>query len=174
MGSMHQADLLTDAARRPVDSAKAVLADISAETLHAMPGGSNSIAWLVWHAARQQDAQISHLSGEAQVWEAGWEERLGVARGADDIGFGDTPEEVAALRIVEPSELLAYLEAVVSAVVAYVIPLDAAALGEVVDHNWDPPVTRGVRVISTIDDAVAHVAQAAYARGVVEGWRVGY
>ena len=24
------------------------------------------------------------------------------------------------------------------------------------------------------DDAVAHVAQAAYARGVVEDWRVGY
>ncbi|HNV11243.1 MAG TPA: DUF664 domain-containing protein [Propionibacteriaceae bacterium] len=44
----------------------------------------------------------------------------------------------------------------------------------VIDTRWDPPVTRGVRLVSVIDDAVAHVGQAAYARGVVEGWSIGY
>lgn len=174
MGSMDQRDLLTDATRRPVESARAVLSDVSAETLHAMPGGGNSVAWLIWHAARQQDAQIAHLKAAPQVWDAGWAGRLGVARGADEIGFGDSAEEVASLRIADPAELLAYLEAVVEAAVAYLSGLDAADLDFVVDTNWTPPVTRGVRIVSTIDDAVAHVAQAAYARGVVEGWRVGY
>lgn len=171
---MHQRELLTDAARRPLESARAVLTDISQETLHAMPGGGNSIAWLVWHAARQQDSQIAHLRGEPQVWEDGWASRLGVSRGPGDIGFGDSPDEVAELRIADPAQLLAYLEAVFDAVAAYVGALSEGDLDDVVDTNWTPHVTRGVRIISTIDDAVAHVAQAAYARGVVEGWRVGY
>lgn len=171
---MDQRDLLTDAARRPVDSARTVLADVSDETLHATPGGANSIAWLIWHAARQQDAQIAHLRGSHQVWEAGWAGRLGVNRGSDDIGFGDSSEQVAALRISDPGEVLAYLEAVVQDAVAYIASLSDEDLDFVVDTNWTPHVTRGVRIMSTIDDAVAHVAQAAYARGVVEDWRLGY
>ena len=50
---------------------------------------ANSIAWLVWHAARQQDAQVSALAGTEQVWVSGaWAARLGVHRGPDEIGFG--------------------------------------------------------------------------------------
>lgn len=174
MGAMDHTELLTDAARRPVEAARAVLADISDETLHAMPGGANSIAWLIWHAARQQDAQIAHLKGAPQIWPAGWPRRLGVPRDNDDIGFGDSTKQVAALRIGEPNVLLAYFEAVVDDAVAWVATLGPEDLDAVVDTSYTPHVTRGVRIISTIDDAVAHVAQAAYARGVVEGWQIGY
>ena len=45
---------------------------------------------------------------------------------------------------------------------------------DVVDTNWTPHVTRGVRLISIIDDAVAHLGQAAYVRGLVDGWSIGY
>jgi len=38
----------------------------------------------------------------------------------------------------------------------------------VVDTRWNPPVTLGVRLVSVITDNVAHGAQAAYVRGVVE------
>ncbi|MCC2594621.1 DinB family protein [Tessaracoccus sp. OS52] len=173
---MDHIQILSDAARRPVESARAVLDGIGQETLHAMPGGrGNSVAWLIWHAARQQDAQLAHLKGSRQVWQdGGWATRLGVGRGDDEIGFGDGAAEVERLRIADPAELLAYLSDVVEAAVDYIAGLTPAQLSEVVDTSWDPPVTRGVRIISTIDDAVAHVAQAAYARGIVEGWRVGY
>jgi hypothetical protein len=38
----------------------------------------------------------------------------------------------------------------------------------VVDERWTPPVTLGVRLVSVIDDDVAHAAQAAYVRGILE------
>lgn len=173
---MDTRDILTDAARRPVHAAEQVLAGITPDVLHALPGGhGNSIAWLLWHAARQQDAQIAALHGGEQVWATqGWAERLGVDRGPREIGFGDTPDDVAALTVADPGVLRDYLGAVVEATVAYVATLSDADLGEIIDTRWDPPVTRGVRIVSTIDDAAVHVGQAAYARGLVEGWRIGY
>nr|NLI49572.1 DUF664 domain-containing protein [Propionibacterium sp.] len=173
---MNANEILIDAARRPVHAAEQVLAGIDPDTLHALPDGrGNSIAWLLWHAARQQDAQVAHLGGTEQVWvTGGWAERLGVDRGPRAIGFGDSLEEVAALRVAEPRLLHDYLAAVVESVVGYIGGLTEDELGEVIDTSWDPPVTRGVRLVSTIDDAAVHVGQAAYARGLLAGWRIGY
>ncbi|MDO5094723.1 MAG: DUF664 domain-containing protein [Propionibacteriaceae bacterium] len=168
--------VLTDAATRCPEVADAVLAGISDEALHAMPGGrGNSIAWLVWHAARQMDYQLAELSAAPQEWETGeWGARLGIDCDATAIGFGDSLDDVAGLRVKDPGVLRDYLGAVVAALATYLGGLSAAQLDEVVDTRWEPPVLRGVRLISMIDDAVAHLGQAAYARGLVEGWRVGY
>lgn len=172
---MDSRDILTDAVSRPVGAAEAVLDGISAESLHAMPGGTgNSIAWLVWHAGRQMDAQLADLTGEAQVWELGrWSERLGVERGAGEIGLGDTADVVAGLRIDDPGALRGYLAAVTEAVKQYLVKLREEQLDDVVDDAWDPPTTRGVRIVSMIDDAAVHVGQAAYVRGLVDGWQLG-
>lgn len=173
---MDHRDVLVDAARRPVDSARRVLDGISADTVNRMPDGEHSsIAWLVWHAARQQDAQVAQLSGARQVWQAaGWSRRFGLERPDEATGFGDSASDVARVRVDDPDVLLGYLEAVVARVIDYVSRLSSADLDDVVDVRWDPPVTRGVRIVSTIDDAVAHVAQAAYLRGLLESWRIGY
>jgi hypothetical protein len=40
-------------------------------------------------------------------------------------------------------------------------------LSEIIDRSWTPPVTRGVRLVSMIDDAAQHVGQAAYAAGIL-------
>lgn len=40
-------------------------------------------------------------------------------------------------------------------------------LDRVVDENWDPPVTLGVRLISIADDDIQHAGQAAYLRGLL-------
>ena len=172
--------LLLDAAARPLDAARTTLRGLDPDALNALvrgPGGAqgNSIAWLVWHAARQQDVQIAELAAVDQVWVTGdWAARLGVHRGPDEIGFGDTPERVAALRIEDPDMLLAYLTAVTDATQAYLRSLTPTALDDVVDTSWDPPVTRGARLISVIDDAVAHLGQAEYARGLLTRWSIGY
>ena len=45
--------------------------------------------------------------------------------------------------------------------------LTDADLDRVVDDEWDPPVTLGVRLISVIDDDAQHAGQAAYIRGLL-------
>lgn len=172
---MDHREVLKDGAKRTVETARAVLADADATTLATMPGGTgNSIAWLVWHAARQMDVQIADLSGGGTVWESGgWAQRLGIDRGADDFGFGDSPERVAALRVDDPTGLEDHLATCVAAFMEYVDGLSAEDLDEVIDDSWDPPTTRGVRLVSIINDASAHLGQAAYARGLIEGWSVG-
>lgn len=44
---------------------------------------------------------------------------------------------------------------------------------DVADPSYTPPVTRGVRIVSIVDDAAVHLGQAAYARGLVDGWSYG-
>ena len=168
-------ELFEDAARRPSQGAAHVLDGIRPEVLHAMPGGTaNSIAWLVWHAARQQDAQVAALAGTPEVWTAqGWSARFGLDVPGSPAGFGDGPEDVARIRVSSPELLRGYLDAVVDHVVAYVHGLTAAQLDDVVDRSWDPPVTRGVRLVSTVDDSAQHLGQAAYARRLVEAGRSG-
>ena len=36
----------------------------------------------------------------------------------------------------------------------------------VIDDAWDPPVTRGVRLVSVVDDDIQHAGQAAYLAGL--------
>ena len=43
-----------------------------------------------------------------------------------------------------------------------------ADLDRIVDENWDPPVTMGVRLVSIVDDDVQHAGQAWYLRGLFE------
>jgi hypothetical protein len=38
---------------------------------------------------------------------------------------------------------------------------------EVVDRNWDPPVTMGVRAMSVLEDSAKHLGQAEYVRGIL-------
>ncbi|MBD2765760.1 DinB family protein [Kocuria sp. cx-455] len=174
---MSAKDLLVDAAQRPAQVAGDVLEGISGDTLHCMPGDTqNSIAWLIWHSARQQDAQIANLSQKQQVWAAqGWDEKFDLDRGPDDFGFGDGPEDVARVRVTDPDLLRDYLNAVTSATVDYLGTLRDSDLDQVIDDSWDPPVTRGVRIVSTIDDAAQHLGQAAYVRGLVQdSWRGKY
>ena len=45
---------------------------------------------------------------------------------------------------------------------------DRADLDRVVDEHWDPPVTLLARLVSIEQDAVQHLGQAAYVRGVLE------
>ncbi|WP_040634025.1 mycothiol transferase [Mobilicoccus pelagius] len=170
---MNIRELLTDAASRPASAAEPVLDGLSDEAAHRMPADrGNTIAWLLWHAARQMDVQTVALSGGKSVWTSGgWAQRLGVDRGEDEFGFGDSPEDVAALHVDDVAALGAHLQACTDALTAYIGTLSEDDLGEVIDDSYDPPVTRGARIVSIIDDAAVHVGQAAYARGLVDGWR---
>lgn len=142
---------------------------LTAEELAAQPeGGSNPIGWLLWHLTRVQDHHVSELLDEPQRYLAGgWAERLGLDPDPDDIGYGHTAAQVAAVRPTEAADLIAYYDDVADRTDGYLATVRAADLGRIVDERWDPPVTLGVRLVSIADDDIQHAGQAAYVRGLL-------
>lgn len=162
-------DVLTDGIGRSEEGLTQTLDGLSVEQLNTRPGGThNSITWLAWHTARQQDAQIADLAGGQQVWRRdGWADRFGLDLPADSMGYGHDSADVAKVRVDDPSLLTGYLQDATAATRDYVASLSAADLDEVIDDSWDPPVTRGSRLVSIVDDAAQHAGQAAYVRGLL-------
>ncbi len=133
--------------------------------------GSNSIAWLVWHLTRVQDSDLAAVIQLEEAWlTEGWSDRFGLP-GTSSIGFGDGPEQVAAIR-PDGDLLLGYHDRVAGRVLAYMDSVDATELDRIVDTGYDPHVTAGVRLVSVISDNLQHAGQARYLRGMIE--RIGY
>jgi hypothetical protein len=129
---------------------------------------ANTVAWLVWHLTRVQDQQFADLLGTGQLWVSGdWAGRFGLEADPGDNGYGHSSDQVAAVRPDGTSALLEYLEAVDQQTTSYLSRLTPDALDEVIDANWDPPVTLGVRLVSVADDCLQHAGQAAYIRGLL-------
>ena len=129
--------------------------------------GANSIAWLVWHLTRIQD---SHLKNVVQLEEAWlteeWSDRFGMP-GSTGIGFGDGPEEVAAIR-PQRAILLGYHDRVAGRVLDYLPTVNAEELDRIVDTSYDPHVKAGIRLMSVVQDNTQHAGQARYIRGMIE------
>lgn len=165
---MTPADIFIDFFERILDNGVAAVDGLTDEQLaHRISPDANSIAWLVWHTARVQDAQIAHAAGTEEVWfSQGWVERFGLDIDPADHGYGHTSAQVGKVRA--SAELLSdYLRASHEATVAYLRTVTEADLDEVIDRSWEPPVTRGVRLVSIADDDAQHVGQAAYLRGLL-------
>lgn len=130
---------------------------------------ANSIAWLVWHLTRIQDDHVAGVAGLPQVWiEGGWADRFGLPFSPTEIGYGQSSDEVAAVRVESAELLTAYHDAVYEQTIRYVSTLTDDDLPRIVDRSWDPPVTLGVRLVSVISDDLQHAGQAAFVRGLIE------
>ena len=166
---MNAIELLRDAfGRVQVDVYSAVEGLDLAALTHRIDGSANSIAWLVWHLTRVQDDHVSDVAGVEQAWTAdGWAERFGLPFSVGATGYGQDSDEVGAVR-VDADLLLGYYDAVHERTLRYLDGLEESELDRVVDRNWDPPVTLGVRLISVADDDIQHAGQAAFVRGIVE------
>jgi uncharacterized damage-inducible protein DinB len=126
---------------------------------------ANSIAWLVWHLARIQDDHISGMAGGEQVWHE-WAPQFNLPFDEDATGYAHSSEEVGQVR-ASAELLLGYYDAVHDATIAYLKTLAETDYGEVVDRDWNPPVTRAVRLVSVIADDLQHAGQASYVRGLL-------
>jgi uncharacterized damage-inducible protein DinB len=158
--------LLTEGFGRITELYDAVADGLDDDALHHRPGGTgNPVGWLLWHLARVQDDHVAHLAGQPQVWEQ-WQERFGLPNGTDDIGYGHTSEQVAAIRIPDVALLVDYHREVTLATARYLQTVDEAELDREVDQRWDPPVTAGQRLISIQGDCLQHLGQAAYVKGL--------
>ena len=158
-------ELLRDAFTRLIEHVDDLTDGLTdAVSFHRPTPTANSIAWLIWHSARIQDVQLADIAGLEQVW-TGWVDRFALDLPPDAHGYGHTPEEVGKVRA--PAQLLTgYYHAVHRMTLSYLATVTTEELDRVVDRNWDPPVTAGVRLVSIIDDCAQHLGQAAYVRGI--------
>ena len=129
---------------------------------------ANTIGWLVWHLTRVQDSHIAEILEVDQLWVEGDRARsFGLEADPSNTGFGHSADEVAAVQPRDASVLVDYLDAVDGRTQSMLADLDPDDLDRVVDENFDPPVTLGVRLLSIADDCLQHAGQAAYVRGLV-------
>jgi len=165
--------LLHEQFGRLPDHVQEAVDGLDAEMLTAtVAPGTNSIGWLVWHLTRVQDHHVAEIMARPQIWVT---EDLGASFGItsdpDNIGYGHTSDEAAAVRPVDADLLLDYFTVVHARTDDLLNKLTADDLDRVVDHRWNPPVTLGVRLASILDDDVQHVGQAKYLRGLLERQR---
>ncbi|MFF5256129.1 DinB family protein [Streptomyces leeuwenhoekii] len=167
---MHAKDILIDGYGRIREEVHAAVEDLGPGDLNARPAaGTNSIAWLVWHLTRVQDDHVADAFGLDQVWTAqGWQKRFGLDLPRHDTGYGHSPAKVAKVRVDSAELLTGYCDAVHEQTLGALRSLTAKDLERVVDENWDPPVTLGVRLVSVLSDDLQHVGQAAYVRGLLQ------
>lgn len=164
--------VLLDLAQRPVDALDGFWDRLEPARLNVHPDGhDNSPAWLLWHAGREIDAQLAHLDGHEETWTAeGFAARFALGPVGDDVGYGQSTDEARAIVVPETAEAKAllrdYLTAVTERAKRYLHRLSDEDLDAVIDDRWDPPVTRGVRLVSVFDDALQHIGQVAYVTGM--------
>lgn len=164
---MHSKELLLEAFGRLPGLVGQVLDGLDEEQLQRRPSGQgNSIAWLVWHMGRVEDAQVASASGLEQVWKAeGFVTRFGLPLADSDTGYGHSSKQVDSVRAAREL-LLEYYEAVHRQTAGVLEGIGDSDLDRVVDRRWDPPVTLGVRLVSILGDCLQHGGQAAYAKGL--------
>jgi hypothetical protein len=162
-------ELLRDSFTRLIEHVDAITDGLSDDALTYQPSpDANSIAWLLWHSARVQDAQLCDIAGTEQVWmRDGWAERFNLDLPKDSHGYGHTPEQAAKVRA--PVELLAgYYHAVHQMTLEFVASVTPEELARIVDRRWTPAVTASARIVSIIDDCAQHLGSAAYIRGIAD------
>ncbi len=134
---------------------------------HRVEGRSNSIAWLIWHLTRIQDDHVADVAGRAQAWHAdGWAEGFDLPFDRDATGYGHSSDDIAAVQ-ASAELLLGYYDAVHEQTIDYLGGVTADDLDRVVDENWNPPVTLGVRLASVLSDDLQHAGQASFVRGLL-------
>jgi hypothetical protein len=165
---MTSAEVLQDAFGRVRGVVHHVVGDLNPEELATrIDGRANSIAWLVWHLSRVQDDHVAAIEGAEQAWTAsGWAERFALPLDVSDTGYGHGLDEVGAVR-ADAELLVGYHDAVYDNTMRFLGTLKDADFHRVVDDNWDPPVTMGVRLVSVVDDDMQHAGQAAFVRGLL-------
>jgi hypothetical protein len=166
---MEAADLLVDAFDRVRSAVHAAVEGATGEQLVArLDPDANTIAWLVWHLTRVQDDHVADVAGVEQVYTAqGFAARFAFPFSTAAVGYGQSSDDVAAVRVEDPALLVDYYDSVHEQTLRFVRGLTGADLDRIVDEAWDPPVTLAVRLVSVVNDDLQHAGQAAFVRGIL-------
>ncbi len=161
--------ILVDSFERVHEELPGLLEGLDEDALHwRADADANPLAWLVWHLTRVQDDHVAGVVGLDQAWTSqGFAERFGLPFPVEDVGYGQSSEDVSAFR-ASAQDLLDYHAATHELTVRILTSMDAAAYERVVDERWDPPVTAAVRLVSVVNDVTQHLGQAAFLRGLLD------
>ncbi len=132
---------------------------------------SNSIGWLIWHAARSQDRMNADLFGEDHIWvSGGWYLKFNRLPDQNDTGYGHTPAQVADFKAPDAQTLLDYARTVHEHTVEYITTrlTENDLEREVYSPILQVTYTVEQRILSTIND-FQHIGQAGYIRGLLSG-----
>lgn len=161
-------DLLIDDLNRAYERFERAFEGVSVEQANSFPAAQmapqiKSMTWLLWHTAMVLDIQIAELAGTDWLYKQGWQEKL-PANHTTNPSWLHTLEEAQTITVDSFEDLFAYFKAARDQAVAYISSLTEESLDDIVDESWTPAVTRGVRLVSTLDDITMHSGQVFYAR----------
>lgn len=161
-------DLMIDAFNRIKHAVHTTVEDLSEDELISRPDSeANTIAWLIWHLSRVQDNHMAGMAGTEQIWDQGWREKFGLPFDKSATGYGQSSEEVGQVK-ASAKLLVEYFDTVHDLSINWIQHLKEEDYSKIVDREWDPPVTLGVRLVSVIADSLQHAGQAAYVYGLVK------
>ena len=153
-----------------------VLEDLTPKQLNQQPGrGANTIGWLIWHLTRSHDRNMSELMGLEQLWiSEGWYSRFNRKPDPAETGYRHTTKEMAAFKAPDSLTIMEYHRAVLERIKDYIANyLEESILEQEMYSPTFDSVSPTYRVITgIINDALQHVGQAAYVRGLItkQGW----
>lgn len=161
-------DLLIDDLNRAYERFERAFEGVSVEQANSFPAAQmapqiKSMTWILWHTAMVLDIQIAELAGTEWLYKQGWQEKL-PKNGTQNPSWMHTLEEAQTITVDSFDDLFAYFKAARDQAVTYMNSLTEESLDDIVDESWTPAVTRGVRLVSTLDDITMHSGQVFYAR----------
>lgn len=108
--------------------------------------------------------------GSKPLWfKSDWRNRFNLPLPDNTEDWHHTPQEAAKVQVTDKQLLIDYLNESIEFTLNYLKTITGDSLHDIVDLNWTPPVTRQVRIVSAIDDAIMHSGQAVYSRRLVIG-----
>lgn len=161
------AQILSDMFDRVQQVVHATVGDLGDRGLRYRPDAdANPAGWLIWHLSRVQDDHIAGAFGVEQVWTAAdWADRFGLPYDTEATGYAQSRADVERFD-ADVDLVLGYYDAVHAQTARLLEPVNDTDLERIVDEDWDPPVTLGVRLVSVISDDLQHAGQAAYVAGM--------
>ena len=169
---MEWRDLFSNGFAQAHASLKAVLQGLTYEDLDWQPKPDcNSIGWLTWHLVRQQDAAISWVMKDQQIWiTGGWHEKFNRPADPLDYGTGQAPQQVSAFKSPDVDTIIGYSRAVKERTKKYIRSLSETDLDRTFKvPGFEPPPTVGSWLLNVMFDCVQHAGQAGYVRGLRQG-----
>ena len=153
-----------------------VLEDLTPKQLNQQPArDANTIGWLIWHLTRSHDRNMSELMGLEQLWiSEGWYARFNRRPDPSETGYRHTAKEMKAFKAPDSLTIMEYHRSVLERIKDYIgDQLEESVLEQEMyspTFNSSSPVYRVITGV--INDALQHVGQAAYVRGLItkQGW----
>ncbi len=159
-------ELIADGFNRLATELPTLLEGLTTEQLMWQPSPTaNHIAWLAWHIARDEDAQMAVIAHRTEVYLDGWVERFALPYEPTEMGYGQTIEQVRAFTPPTVELLVDHYLAVAARTSEILSSLSTGDLISIIDDPYR--VTVATRLVSILNDGHQHLGQVAYLRGLL-------